>query len=143
MVENPSHIQKQTDGKVSTLSTIRRIGLRGTGPGFTRISSFLEPNHHPENVTLVSTNSTEMFVEWMHIPGKHRNGILRGYRVFYRVNGSVDVWQEQAVRPAARSTLLSGLEKFVWYEVKVAGFTIKGLGPESPAMVQRTQEDGE
>lgn len=110
---------------------------------FRNIHFLTEPEAYPQSVTCSSPNSTELFVEWQHIPDEYRNGILLGYNVSFSTNNSHANWQAKIVEPSVRYTTLSGLEKFTWYEIQVAGFTSKGLGPESPPIATRTKEDGE
>ena len=40
------------------------------------------------------------------------------------------------------STVIQGLLKFTNYRIQVSGFTVKGDGPPSHAVVVRTDEDG-
>ena len=72
--------------------------------------------------------------------------MLKGYKVFYRRNDNSSAhapeWSVKTVRPNAKATTLGGLDKFAWYNVRVAAFNSKGMGPKSPAVMLKTSEDG-
>lgn len=69
-----------------------------------------------------------------------------GYHIHY-INtdpeGFGDVSRGAHTTEAGRtSTLIQGLLKFTNYRIQVSGFTVKGDGPRSDAVVVKTQEDG-
>lgn len=76
------------------------------------------------------------------------NGELAGYELKYqRVSGAGGGQGHNTSGqriPAERGqTVLEGLEKWSWYNITLAAFTVEGTGPSSPAVVCRTDEDGE
>lgn len=85
-----------------------------------------------------------------------RSGELAGYELKYqRVSGAGGgggggggggQGQDRSERriPAEQGqTVLEGLEKWSWYNISLAAFTAEGTGPSSPAVLCRTDEDGE
>lgn len=78
-----------------------------------------------------------------------QNGELAGYELKYqRVSGAGGGGQGQVTSghqiPAGRGqTLLEGLDKWSWYNITLAAFTVEGTGPSSPDVLCRTDEDGE
>lgn len=76
------------------------------------------------------------------------NGELAGYELKYqRVSGAGGGQGHNTSGqpiPAERGqTVLEGLEKWSWYNVTLAAFTVEGTGPSSPGVLCRTDEDGE
>lgn len=76
-----------------------------------------------------------------------QNGELAGYELRYqRVSGAGGGGQGQEVKglpiPARQGqTVVEGLEKWSWYNITMAASTAKGIGPNSPAVLCRTDED--
>ena len=48
----------------------------------------------------------------------------------------------QSVGATSTSFLMQGLLKFTEYTIQVSGYTVKGDGPLSSAVIVRTEEDG-
>lgn len=77
-----------------------------------------------------------------------QNGEMAGYELKYqRVSGEGGGGQGQEMRgppiPAEQGqTVLEGLEKWSWYNITMAAYTAEGTGPNSPAALCRTDEDG-
>lgn len=77
-----------------------------------------------------------------------QNGELAGYELRYqKVSGAGSGGQGQEVKglpiPAQQGqTVVEGLEKWSWYNITMAATTVKGNGPNSPAVLCRTDEDG-
>ena len=88
-------------------------------------------------------------VFWSPIPESLRNGIITGYRIFYKqlsapvrnlkraprsVNdltllGAQPGEQVQDVNGTAYKANLEGLKKHSWYQIRIGALTSKGLGP--------------
>lgn len=77
------------------------------------------------------------------------NGELAGYELKYqKVSGAGGGGQGHNTSgqrvPAERGqSVLEGLEKWSWYNITLAAFTVEGTGPSSPDVLCRTDEDGE
>lgn len=76
-----------------------------------------------------------------------QNGELAGYEMRYqKVSGAGGGGLEVKDLPIAAQqgqTVVEGLEKWSWYNITIAASTAEGTGPSSPAVLCRTDEDGE
>ena len=99
------------------------------------------PSQAPVNLRAHNTSSTSLFVTWEPVPNDHVNGILLGFKLFYKKYGPNNASTQNATT-TMNFTVLTGLEKFTIYEVKVLAFTRLGDGPEA-AVAATTDEDGE
>lgn len=78
-----------------------------------------------------------------------QNGELAGYELRYqKVSGAGGGGLGPEVKdlpiPAQQGqTVVEGLEKWSWYNITIAASTTEGTGPSSPAVLCRTDEDGE
>ncbi|NXY79293.1 SDK2 protein, partial [Glareola pratincola] len=125
---------------------VQAFNAIGTGPwshavvGRTRESV---PSSGPSNVSALATSSSSMLVRWSDIPEADRNGLILGYKVMYKEKDSdtrVQFWLAEG--NASRSAQLSGLGKYVLYEIRVLAFTRIGDGvPSRPPVLERTLDD--
>uniref|UniRef100_A0A8C4SHE2 Receptor-type tyrosine-protein phosphatase F n=1 Tax=Erpetoichthys calabaricus TaxID=27687 RepID=A0A8C4SHE2_ERPCA len=101
------------------------------------------PSAPPQDVQGVSLSSTSIKVSWMAPPAGSRHGAIVQYTVAYQaVNGEDNERHEVPGIPAeASSYVLESLEKWTEYKVWVRAHTDVGPGPESPAVLIRTDED--
>ncbi|ELK37062.1 Protein sidekick-2 [Myotis davidii] len=101
------------------------------------------PSSGPTNVSALATTSSSMLVRWSPVPEAERNGLLLGYKVLYREKDSDPqprVWLVEG--NASLSVQLTGLGKYVLYEVQVLAFTRIGDGsPSRPPVLERTLDD--
>lgn len=109
--------------------------------------SLLEPSLSPSDVNATNKSSTAIYVEWSPISKRFIPGILLGYHIHY-TNLDPERFGDVStgVRPTGAgntSTQIQGLLKFTNYSVQVSGFTVKGDGPMSDAVIVTTDEDGE
>ena len=68
-----------------------------------------------------------------------RNGIITGYTVKFKIKGT-STWLFDA--GTSRIRTINSLKKYTLYEFSVAASTFKGAGLYSPAVEERTAEDG-
>ncbi|XP_008312564.1 protein sidekick-2 isoform X2 [Cynoglossus semilaevis] len=118
----------------------------GTGPwsppvrGRTRESV---PSCGPTNVSAFATTSSSILVRWFEVPEPDRNGLILGYKVVYKEKDSdsaVRFWTVEG--NATHSVQLTGLGKYVLFEIQVVAFTRIGDGrPSSPPILERTLDD--
>uniref|UniRef100_A0AAY4BPU2 Sidekick cell adhesion molecule 2b n=1 Tax=Denticeps clupeoides TaxID=299321 RepID=A0AAY4BPU2_9TELE len=118
----------------------------GTGPwsqpvrGRTRESV---PSCGPTNVSAFATTSSSILVRWFEVPEPDRNGLILGYKVVYKekdLDSPLHFWTVEG--NATHSVQLSGLGKYVLYEIQVLAFTRIGDGiPTSPPILERTLDD--
>lgn len=78
-----------------------------------------------------------------------QNGQLAGYELIYqRVSGEGggglgDKVKGPPIPAEQKQTVLEGLEKWSWYNLSMAAYTVEGSGPSSLPALCRTDEDGE
>ncbi|XP_041725138.2 protein sidekick-2-like [Coregonus clupeaformis] len=125
---------------------VQAINGMGSGPwsqpvhGRTRESV---PSCGPSNVSALATTSSSILVRWGEVPQTDRNGLILGYKVVYKEKGSDSVPQYWEVEGnTSHSVQLSGLGKYVLYEIQVLAFTRIGDGRSSkPSILERTLDD--
>ncbi|KAG8230741.1 hypothetical protein J437_LFUL011076 [Ladona fulva] len=89
------------------------------------------PSAPPENVQVGMLNSTAAFVKWSPPPSQHHNGVLVGYKIQVRGNGS-RVLAAMSFNASTTSVLLHNLTAGQWYTTRVMPFNRVGAGPYSP-----------
>ncbi|KAJ8246272.1 hypothetical protein GJAV_G00265740 [Gymnothorax javanicus] len=101
------------------------------------------PSCGPTNISAFATTSSSILVRWFEVPEPDRNGLILGYKVVYKEKDSDSPLQFWLVEGnATHSVQLSGLGKYVLYEIRVLAFTRIGDGvPSSPAILERTLDD--
>uniref|UniRef100_A0A8C7SS47 Sidekick cell adhesion molecule 2 n=1 Tax=Oncorhynchus mykiss TaxID=8022 RepID=A0A8C7SS47_ONCMY len=101
------------------------------------------PSCGPTNVSAFATTSSSILVRWFEVPEPDRNGLILGYKVLYREkdsDSSLQLWTVDG--NASHSVQLTGLGKYVLYEIQVLAFTRIGDGmPSSPLILERTLDD--
>lgn len=135
---------------------IQAVNSKGTGPPSPSISIKTAedvPEEPPLNVACVALSSQSLQITWQPPKPDSRNGLLRGYRVFYElVNELLFLAQPESILQADASIghwqmtteltiFLSGLQKFANYSVQVLAFTAAGDGVRSQSLVCTTEED--
>ena len=102
--------------------------------------SLLEPDGAPQNVKGQNTSSTSISVSWEAVQADLQNGIITGYNITYQSQTENDTGVVEA-GPNDFQANLTGLKKFVKYNISVVAFTAKGDGPPSIIVVVTTDED--
>ncbi|XP_029553634.1 protein sidekick-2-like isoform X5 [Salmo trutta] len=101
------------------------------------------PSCGPTNVSAFATTSSSILVRWFEVPEPDRNGLILGYKVLFREkdsDSSLQLWTVEG--NASHSVQLTGLGKYVLYEIQVLAFTRIGDGmPSSPLILERTLDD--
>ena len=88
-------------------------------------------------------NSTSVLANWQLPPGISQNGVILGFTLYYRINGTSGHANTVTVHDGTvLSTTITGLGKFTGYEFQVSAFTNAGDGPRSSVVTERTSEDG-
>ena len=86
-----------------------------------------------------NTSSTSISVSWEEVQSDLQNGIITGYNITYESQ----IENDKGVLltdPNDRQANLTGLKKFVNYNISVIAFTVKGDGPPT-VIVVRTDQD--
>ena len=105
--------------------------------------SIVEPSKAPVGFSLIGKTSTSVTASWQLPPADDRNGVITGFKVFYKkksIGGS-----QIMVLVNNGSTLtrvVSGLDEYTEYEFQVLAYTSVGDGPKSTVKSERTEEDG-
>ncbi|XP_063270838.1 protein sidekick-1 isoform X2 [Prinia subflava] len=101
------------------------------------------PSAPPENVSAEAVSSTQILLTWAAVPESEQNGLILGYKILYKARDLDSEPRSHTVRGNhTQSALLSGLRKFVLYELRVLAFTRIGDGvPSSPPVTERTKDD--
>uniref|UniRef100_A0A8C7TYR1 Sidekick cell adhesion molecule 2b n=1 Tax=Oncorhynchus mykiss TaxID=8022 RepID=A0A8C7TYR1_ONCMY len=101
------------------------------------------PSCGPTNMSAFATTSSSILVRWFEVPEQDRNGLILGYKVLYKEkdsDSSLQLWTIEG--NASHSVQLTGLGKYVLYEIQVLAFTRIGDGvPSSPLILERTLDD--
>uniref|UniRef100_A0A8C6TZX2 Sidekick cell adhesion molecule 2a n=1 Tax=Neogobius melanostomus TaxID=47308 RepID=A0A8C6TZX2_9GOBI len=101
------------------------------------------PSSGPTNVSAFATTSSSILVRWGEVPEADRNGLILGYKVVYKEKDSdvaPNFWMVEG--NTSHSVQLSGLGKYVLYEIQVLAFTRIGDGRSSqPPILERTLDD--
>ena len=104
---------------------------------------FTVPSIAPSNLTVTVINSSSVTAYWQLQPEISNNGIIRGFKLFYRKNSSVGLPSILTIKNGTiHSQDITGLDKYTKYEFQVLAFTSVGDGPKSAVLVERTREDG-
>ena len=101
------------------------------------------PSKPPSNVAVTVTSSTSADVSWQLPPAGDRNGVITGFRLKYRKKGVASWTTKDITDQAKRSSALTGLSKFTYYDYQVLAYTSKGDGPTSSVQSFQTLQDGE
>ncbi|XP_072549363.1 protein sidekick-2 isoform X2 [Salminus brasiliensis] len=101
------------------------------------------PSSGPANVSAFATTSSSILVRWGEVPEPDRNGLILGYKVVYREKDSDSPLRFWTVEGnTTHSVQLTGLDKYVLYEIQVLSFTRIGDGaPSSIPILERTLDD--
>jgi len=105
--------------------------------------SIVVPTKPPSNFSLTAETSTSIEASWQLPPADDRNGIITGFKLFYKKKRSAESPIQLTIHSG--STLIkvfSGLDKYTEYEFQVLAFTSVGDGPNSTVKSETSKEDG-
>ena len=102
------------------------------------------PSQAPRNFDATAVTSTIITASWQLPPADSRNGIIIGFKLFYKKRGSGGQATTLTIKNGtALSKDVTGLDIYTEYEFEVLAFTSVGDGPRSsPVVVVRTMKDG-
>ena len=103
-----------------------------------------EPSQAPTSFTVAASTSVSIVASWQLPPTYARNGIITGFKLFYKKQTSPSSPTTTiTINDSANLTYtLTGLEKYTEYEFQVLAFTSVGDGPLSSVKTETTKEDG-
>ena len=106
-------------------------------------NSIAVPSQAPTSFSLTAKTSTSIEASWQSPPADSRNGIIRGFKLFYKKKGSSgSSTQIKITSESTRTKVVTGLDEYTEYEFQVLAFTSVGDGPNGTVMSVRTKEDG-
>ena len=93
---------------------------------------------------MTAVTSTIITASWQLPPADSRNGIIIGFKLFYKKRGSAGQATPLTIKNGTASSKdVTGLDIYTEYEFEVLAFTSVGDGPRSsPLVVVRTTRDG-
>ena len=101
------------------------------------------PSKAPSNFKVTAVTSTIITASWQLPSADSRNGIIIGFKLFYKKRGSSGAATTLTIK---NGTVLSkdvtGLDIYTEYEFEILAFTSVGNGPKSSILTERTKEDG-
>ena len=105
--------------------------------------SIAVPSQPPGHFSVTAKTSTSITASWQLLPADSMNGIIKGYKLFYKKKDSVGSPNiEQINNKTIVSQDLTELEEYTEYECQVLAFTSVGDGPKSTVKSVTTKEDG-
>ena len=101
------------------------------------------PSKAPSGFTVAAFSSTSITASWQLPPEDSRNGIVTGFKLFYKKKGSAGPPTQFTFNSGSNLTkVVTGLEKYTEYDFQVLAFTSVGDGPNSTVKSETTKEDG-
>ena len=95
------------------------------------------------NFTVIAETSTSIRASWQLPPEDSRNGIIIGFKLFYKKKGFAGSASTVLFNDGNTLTKgVTGLLKYTEYEFQVLAFTSAGDGMNSSVKTVRTNEDG-
>ena len=105
--------------------------------------SIAVPSSPPSSFSLTASSSTSIIASWQLPPADSQNGIIRGFKLFYKKKDSAGSATTVSINSGATLTKdVAGLDKYTEYEFQVLAFTSVGDGPNGTVKVEKTMEDG-
>ena len=103
------------------------------------------PIGYPQNVAALTNSSTTIEVQWDPVPISERNGDIIDYEIELNQTTFPDLplYGPRYTNGTQLSLVLTGLEEFVEYTVRVRAYTSAGFGPFSPPVSNETFPDSE
>ena len=92
---------------------------------------------------MTASSSTSIRASWQLLPADSRNGIITGFKLFYRQKHSDNQPKLLNISSASiRAETVRELMKFTEYEFQLLAYTSVGNGPNSSVQFAKTMEDG-
>ena len=107
------------------------------------LRSFAGPSEPPSNVNATAISSTTIQVTWEHVPSIAENGIITQYEIEFNQTtfNEVSMNNVTTVDSSTFEVVLSGLEEYVNYSIRVRTYTSVGPGPYSDVIYETTLQD--
>ena len=104
----------------------------------------IAPASPPSSVSAAALSSTSIQVNWTEVPAIDRNGVITQYEVEYNQTTFTEVtmYNTTVVNSTMFTTVVTGLEEYVEYSIRVRVYTSVGPGPYNDVVTVTTNEDG-
>ena len=133
----PSQLDFQKKSGIFQQSFAKALKSYQSIYGFIRSFFSLVPSKPPQSVAAERLKAAEFIkVTWSPVPFGYVGGLLMGYSIKYRriVTAEKEVlpWEEEtAIAKSTDLFIFLKVQTYSIYEIKVAAFTQKGMGPYS------------
>uniref|UniRef100_A0A2A4JBT0 Hemolin n=1 Tax=Heliothis virescens TaxID=7102 RepID=A0A2A4JBT0_HELVI len=98
------------------------------------------PQHPPKNVTVRAVSATNLRVRWIPLQQSEWYGNPKGYNITYTKSDSNDTLHSIIEDHTANSHVLSNLEEWSVYEIRMTAINEVGTSVASPTAMERTRE---
>ena len=98
----------------------------------------LVPYGAPTNLRLATPEIQKIFVEWDEVDAALKNGIIKGYKIHYKLDGQEEKTKDVKGGAVFQKTL-EGLFPNTWYNVCISAYTSVGDGNRSAFKEIKTQ----
>ena len=106
--------------------------------------SLVAPSAAPDGFTVTAKTSTSITASWQLPPKDDRNGIISGFKLFYKKKGSSGSLTQLTIDSGSTLTkVVTGLDEYTEYEFQVLAYTSIGHGPKSNSKSAKTKQAGE
>ena len=95
----------------------------------------LVPSASPQDINIVNISSHAVSMTWEAIDREEAHGILRGYRLFYRLARLNETWSNVSVTDLIGDVPVLSLRS---YEIRMCGYTAVGNGVFSRTYIANT-----
>ena len=102
----------------------------------------LVPSASPVFHSYRNISSTSIQLQWHKVLSNHQNGVILGYRIYYRPRLRNNSWNVTVVGESRTRLTIDNLQMFIGYYVRISAFTSKGEGNISENILVSTDEDG-
>ncbi|XP_022669215.1 Down syndrome cell adhesion molecule-like protein Dscam2 isoform X3 [Varroa destructor] len=119
------------------------VNALGNGPHSTTAAlatSEEAPSAAPSSVSVHTTGSQSLKVSWKAPPKEQQNGVIKGYRVGYRIAYTEGSYSFKQVEPPVDTTYLTNLQRMTKYAIVVQAYNRAGAGPASDEVIAATLE---
>jgi len=129
--------------------TVRAVNRIGSGPQSESVSLTTPeaaPTGPPLDIKCKTLSSDAIQVTWTAPTPTEHNGLLQGYRIFYRLSTSSqlsDSFRRESKRVGnTLDSVLHGLQAFQNYSIQISALNRAGNGPLSAPVTCQTDESG-
>ena len=105
--------------------------------------SIVAPSAAPSGFTVVAKTSTSITASWQLPPKDDKNGIISGFKLFYKKKGSSGSPTQLTINSGSTLTkVVTGLDEYTEYKFQVLAYTSIGDGPKSNPKYAKTNQAG-